>query len=74
VKVLLGSDEIPRRRLVVRLLWEPRDAWLGVFWNNVRAGGPDDRFLIVYLCIVPFVPIAFAWRKGTFPTGKVNNV
>ncbi len=63
MKVLLGRDELPRRRFTARLLWEPRDIWLGVFWNTVKAGGPEDRFLLVYVCLIPCVPLALAWRR-----------
>ncbi len=63
MKVLLGRDEIPRfHRLSVRWVWEPRDIWFGVFWNRVRAGGPEDCFLLVYLCLVPCLPVCIAWR------------
>jgi hypothetical protein len=62
MRVLIGRDEIPSRRFTARLLWEPRDIYIGVFWNRVRAGGPRDRFLIIYVCIVPCLPLALAWR------------
>jgi hypothetical protein len=65
MKVLIGRDELPNKRLVARLLWEPRDVWLGVYWNRVRAGAPADRFLLIYVCVIPCIPLAFAWRLRT---------
>jgi hypothetical protein len=69
VKVMLGGSELPERRFTVRLLWEPRDIWLGVFWNRVRAGDYADRFLLVYVCVIPCLPLALAWRT-TCPAVK----
>ena len=34
-----------------RLLFEPRDIWIGVFWDR-RPGG-----LHVYICVVPCAPL-----------------
>jgi hypothetical protein len=65
VKVLLGRDEMPDERFSLRLLWEPRDLWFGVFWNRAHAGGLRDRFLFVYVCVLPCVPIVFAWRLSS---------
>lgn len=57
MRVLIGKDEMPRRRLTVRLLWEPRDMWIGVFTN--RANG----FRLVYVCLLPCLPIVLAWSE-----------
>jgi hypothetical protein len=67
MKVLIGRDELPNKRLVARLLWEPRDVWLGVYWNRVRAGAPADRFLLIYVCVIPCIPLAFARRLRSLP-------
>jgi hypothetical protein len=56
MKVLIGRDDVPHRRLTVRFLWEPRDAWVGVFTN--RTAG----FRLVYVCLLPCLPLVFAWR------------
>ncbi len=64
MRVLVGHDEMPRQRFTARLLWEPRDLWMGVFWNRVHAGGPADRFLFVYVCVIPCLPVALSWRLG----------
>lgn len=75
MRVLLGRDEIPRRRTTLRLLFEPRDFWVGVFWNRstveivdpeaaMALGARRARFLLVYVCLVPCLPIAIARRIG----------
>jgi hypothetical protein len=75
VKVLIGSDALPRRRFTARLLWEPRDIWLGVFWNRVddqvilhaseTGKSPEyPTYLLVYICLVPCVPFCVAWRTA----------
>jgi hypothetical protein len=51
VRILLGRDEVPTR-LVVRLLWEPRDLWVGAFWNRL----PDNGLLLIYVCLLPCLP------------------
>lgn len=44
------------RRWSVRLLWEPRDLWIGVFWEKSPVG-LVDRSVKVYLCLVPCLPV-----------------
>jgi hypothetical protein len=48
--------------LWLRLLWEPRDLWVGVYvkapyWEMGR------RVYTVYLCLVPCVPLMVSWRR-----------
>lgn len=65
MRVLIGRDEMPRRRFTIRLLWEPRDLWVGAFWNRVKLGDVGDEFLLIYVCLIPCFPVAFCW--GVFP-------
>lgn len=44
-------------RHVVSLLFEPRDVWLGVYWNVERTRDSGERSLYVYLCVVPCLPL-----------------
>lgn len=39
----------------VSLKFEPRDLWIGVYWNRPYWG------LEVYICIVPCLPIKLTW-------------
>lgn len=44
--------------------WEPRDAWVGVFWTHetrLREGREILRFLSVYICVLPCFPIRLRW-------------
>lgn len=50
----------------IRLEWEPRDLWVGAFWNLV----PGKRNPItnrleteshVYICLIPTLPIHVSW-------------
>lgn len=64
MRVLFGralDAEEPRGRFTIRLLWEPRDAWVGVFWNHAQVGA--GRFLLVYVCLVPCLPLVLAWER-----------
>lgn len=40
--------------------WEPRDVWLGVYWNRERRGRMWRTD--VYVCLVPCFPIRMTWR------------
>jgi hypothetical protein len=38
--------------MTVRLLFEPRDAWIGVFWRRLPWGGWE-----AFVCLVPMLPL-----------------
>jgi len=62
MRVLIGSDKAPSRKLSLRLLWEPRDLWIGVFWNRISGERLLGDYLLVYVCAIPLFPISIAWR------------
>ncbi len=41
------------------LFVEPRDIWVGVYWNM-----SCDWILDIYVCILPFLPIRFNFMKS----------
>ena len=41
----------------IRVLWEPRDCWVGVFWRRSKLRWQ------VYVCLVPCLPILFEWER-----------
>ena len=47
--------------------WEPRDLWLGVFWNqewlSSRFNQPKFRRTNVYVCVVPCFPVRLIWAR-----------
>jgi hypothetical protein len=49
-------------RVKARLLFEPRDLWVGIYWNR-----PVRRALQVYVCIVPMLPllVTLMWPAST---------
>ena len=47
------------RRWSVRVLWEPRDLWIGIYWNHERHNGFITETLDIYVCLVPCLPIRF---------------
>lgn len=47
----------PGRRLRWSIYFEPRDCWMGLFWDR-RADG-----LYVYVCLIPCVPLRIVWRR-----------
>lgn len=42
---------IQKHRFVLELIFEPRDLWLGVYWNT------SYWYWEVYICIIPTLPI-----------------
>lgn len=55
------------------LKFEPRDLWVGVYWNFDSIsrtimtgffGGNFHKYLAVYICILPMLPIKLEFRWG----------
>jgi hypothetical protein len=53
--------------------FEPRDIWVGVYWDWDEPYGLDDddtefygviRDLHIYICIIPCFPIHLVWRTS----------
>ena len=45
-------------RVAVSLSFEPRDIWIGVFWDR------RDGLTQVFVCLLPCVPVRIAWVAG----------
>jgi hypothetical protein len=45
----------------IRVAFEPRDAWFGVFWNKRR----ENR---VYVCLIPMLPVIVEWEASRPPS------
>lgn len=43
--------------------WEPRDIWLGVYWDTNLCRCCWAR-LDVYVCVVPCFPVLLTWHRG----------
>jgi len=39
----------------IRIQFEPRDIWIGVYWTKEQTG--RGRLLTLYICLVPMLPI-----------------
>lgn len=44
----------------VRVSFEPRDIWFGLYWDVIEIG-PVCRDLYLYVCLIPLLPLLFAW-------------
>jgi hypothetical protein len=55
----VGDGKGYSTKLSIKLLLEPRDLWIGVYWTR---GGNDHLF--VYLCILPMLPVRFHWARS----------
>lgn len=60
-----------RQRYSVRVKFEKRDAWIGLYWNKTYAKDPRDPegrqstfAMRVYICLVPFLPIIVQRIRG----------
>lgn len=66
-----GVSRRKRRDLNVRLFFEGRDIWVGVFWKvtDTRASDLSDgwewRTLHVYICVLPCLPllVTYSWLR-----------
>jgi hypothetical protein len=49
----------------VRLLFEPRDLWVGIYWRVIRFYQPPrrPRRWDIYICLIPTLPIRVRWYK-----------
>lgn len=41
----------------VRLHFEPRDCWVGVYWDH------NDLTNEVYICVLPLLPLHISWPR-----------
>jgi hypothetical protein len=48
-------------RLSAHLLFEPRDLWVGAFWD-IKAMRGFGASLFIYVCLIPLLPLCFEWR------------
>ena len=46
-------------RWAVALIFEPRDLWVGVYWDRYWEMG--ERPIDLYICIVPMLPIRLSY-------------
>lgn len=60
----------------MKVKFEPRDLWIGVYWKvkeYVVLAKPDfQRYLYIYVCLLPCFPMIFNRYIGTrpIPRGK----
>ncbi len=52
----------PGRRITAKPLWEPRDLWLGLFWKK-----PEPGTVVLFLCVVPCLPVRITLSRGSTP-------
>lgn len=61
----VGDGASYSRKLSVKLLWEPRDIWIGLYWD-----WQSRSEWTAYLCVVPCLPIRIHLIRsygGVFP-------
>lgn len=42
--------------------FEPRDIWIGVYWDYTKSNEIKYHALRIYICIIPCLPICLAWQ------------
>lgn len=50
----------------IALIFEPRDCWVGFYWNVNRG----MWWFELYVIIVPMLPVKFTWRLPSHPEAK----
>lgn len=48
----------------ITVKFEPRDIWIGVYWNLSKSIESAYRKLDVYVCILPMLPIRLRFEWG----------
>jgi len=48
----------------VTLQFEPRDLWIGIYWKKTTE--LPSRFLVLYICLVPTLPLVVTIKTGSF--------
>jgi hypothetical protein len=56
-------------RVGLELIFEPRDLWLGVYWTTTDGALTGERWAMVYVCIVPCLPLRLSWWLGFYDGG-----
>jgi len=51
----------------VRIFFEPRDLWVGVYWTKRAAYGHNQAETDVYICLLPMLPIRVRFEHKTDP-------
>jgi hypothetical protein len=52
-------------KLSVKIVWEPRDMWVGLYWTK-----PEPHDWLFYICLLPCLPLRVHFIKsfgGVFP-------
>ena len=50
--------------LNITIKFEPRDMWIGLFWQYSKSVESPFRRVKFYICIVPMLPIIFDFALG----------
>lgn len=53
-----------RRHWKVRVKWEPRDLWIGLYWTRILGHAPSADGMAFYICLVPCLPIKVSFNYG----------
>lgn len=43
----------------MKIRFEPRDLWIGIYWTINNLNCSDGKYLYIYICIIPCFPIIF---------------
>jgi hypothetical protein len=50
--------------VTVRLLFEPCDLWVGIYWRRLRLYQPPRHQWDIYVCLIPTLPVRVRWFVG----------
>lgn len=60
----------------MKIKFEPRDLWVGVFWDRgarITTLETDQQQYRVYVCLVPCFPIIFTVSRNIPPLRRYEN-
>ena len=48
----------------ISIAFDPRDIWIGIFWQYSKSVESDYRVLNIYVTFIPMFPIKFQFERG----------
>jgi hypothetical protein len=62
--------------VTARLKWEPRDLWVGLYWNRSYDPTVGGGFVVTefFICLIPMIPLHTIvhrpWRESDLPAWR----
>jgi hypothetical protein len=62
--IQMNLSDIPKFHST-ELIFEPRDLWVGVYWDRPQAQRGGTRWLLIFFCLIPMLPLKIRFKFKT---------